>query len=52
MKYNPEQFQLIRFRKGNDGKDLTVNGKPKFCRIIVRKLSKAVSEKSEKGVNK
>lgn len=25
-KYNPEQFELIKFRKGNDEKDLSING--------------------------
>ena len=26
-KYNPEQFEIVRFRKGDDGKDLRINGK-------------------------
>ncbi len=26
-KYNPEQFEIIKFRKGDDDKDLIVNGK-------------------------
>ena len=30
-KYNPEQFEIIQFRKGNDGKDLCINGKCKIC---------------------
>ena len=25
--YNPDQFEIVRFRKGNDGKDLSINGK-------------------------
>lgn len=41
-KYNPDQFEIIKFRKGNDGKDLvyTIDGKVKYpyFRIIVRKL--------------
>jgi hypothetical protein len=36
-KYNPEQFELVRFRKGNDGKDLTINGKSPYFRIIIKK---------------
>ncbi len=35
-KYNPEQFEIIRFRKGNDGKDLSINGKCPYFRIIIR----------------
>jgi hypothetical protein len=36
-KYNPNQFEIVRFRKGNDGKDLKVNGKDKFTRIIIKR---------------
>lgn len=36
-KYSPEQFEIIRFRKGNDGKDLMVNGKCPYFRIIIRR---------------
>lgn len=36
-KYNPDQFEIIQFRKGNDGKDLKINGKAPFFRILVRK---------------
>lgn len=35
-KYNPEQFEIIRFRKGDDGKDLSINGKCPYFRIIIR----------------
>ena len=35
-KYNPDQFQIIRFRKGNDGKDLSINGKCPYFRIVIR----------------
>lgn len=35
-KYNPEQFEIIRFRKGDDGKDLSVNGKCPYFRILIR----------------
>ena len=36
-KHNPEQFELIRFRKGNDDKDLCINGKCPYFRIIIKK---------------
>lgn len=36
-KYNPEQFEIIKFRKGNDDKDLSVNGKCPYFRIIIRR---------------
>ncbi len=35
-KYNPEQFKIVRFRKGNDDKDLSINGKYSYFRIIVK----------------
>lgn len=35
-KYNPEQFEIIRFRKGNDGKDLSIKGKFPYFRILIR----------------
>lgn len=35
-KYNPRQFEIVRFRKGDDGKDLCINGKCPYFRILVR----------------
>ena len=35
-KYNPEQFEIIKFRKGNDDKDLSINGKCPYFRILIR----------------
>lgn len=35
-KYNPEQFEIIKFRKGDDDRDLKVNGKCPYFRIIIR----------------
>ncbi len=35
-KYNPEQFELIKFRKGNDDKDLSINGKCPYFRILIK----------------
>ncbi len=40
-KYNPEQFELVKFRKGDDDKDLvyTLNGKTKqpYARIVIKR---------------
>ncbi len=36
-KYNPEQFEIIKFRKGNDDKDLSINGKCPYFRILIRR---------------
>jgi hypothetical protein len=36
-KYNPEQFEIIKFRKGDDDKDLSINGKYPYFRILIRK---------------
>lgn len=35
-KFNPEQFNIIKFRKGDDGKDLSVNGKCPYFRILIK----------------
>ena len=35
-KYNPKQFEIVKFRKGDDGKDLSVNGKCPYFRILIR----------------
>ena len=35
-KYNPDQFEIIKFRKWDDDKDLRVNGKCPYFRIIIR----------------
>lgn len=36
-KYNPDQFELIKFRKGDDNKDLCINGKCPYFRIIIKR---------------
>lgn len=36
-KYNPEQFEIVGFRKWNDGKDLTINWKTPYFRILVNR---------------
>ncbi len=35
-KHNPDQFEIVKFRKGDDGKDLTVGGKYPYMRILIR----------------
>ena len=37
-KYCPEQFEILRFRKGNDEKDLRINGICPYFRILIRHL--------------
>lgn len=36
-KYNPEQFEIIKFRKGDDEKDLTINEKSPYFRILIKR---------------
>ena len=36
-KYCPEQFEIVRFRKGDDGKDLSVGGACPYFRILIRR---------------
>lgn len=36
-KHCPEQFEIVRFRKGDDGKDLCINGKCPYFRVIIRR---------------
>ncbi|MBP3336990.1 MAG: adenine-specific methyltransferase EcoRI family protein [Clostridia bacterium] len=36
-KYNPNQFEIVKFRKGNDDKDLSINGKCPYFRILIKK---------------
>ncbi len=35
-KFNPKQFEIIKFRKGNDEKDLSINGKCPYFRILIK----------------
>lgn len=35
-KHNPDQFEIIRFRKGDDGKDLRLPNKSIYFRILIR----------------
>lgn len=47
-KYCPTQFKIVKFRKGNDDKDLRVNGKCPYFRILI-KLKPA--KKAKKAAN-
>lgn len=35
--HNPKQFEIIKFRKGDDGKDLSINSKYPYFRIIIKR---------------
>jgi hypothetical protein len=35
--YNPEKFEIVKFRKGDDDKDLTINGKSPYFRILIKR---------------
>ena len=35
-KYCPEQFEIIKFRKGDDDKDLSIGGKCPYFRILIK----------------
>lgn len=37
-KYNPSQFEIVKFRKGNDEKDLAINGKCPYFRILIKRI--------------
>ena len=36
--HNPNQFEIIKFRKGEDDKDLSIDGKCPYFRILIRKV--------------
>ena len=35
--YNPEQFEIVKFRKGDDGKDLILKDKQPYFRILIKR---------------
>ena len=35
-KHNPDQFEIVKFRKGDDEKDLSIKGKYTYFRILIR----------------
>lgn len=36
-KYSPEQFEIVKFRKGDDERDLTIDGKSPYFRILIKR---------------
>lgn len=45
-KCNPEQFETVKFRKGNDNKDLRLpNGKEPYFRVLIRHRNPETSGK-------
>ena len=36
-KHNPDQFEIVKFRKGDDDKDLRIGEKQPYFRILIRK---------------
>ena len=43
-KYNPAQFEIIKFRKGDDDKDLSVKGICPYFRILIRSKGVTANE--------
>lgn len=37
-KYNPQQFRIVGFRKGDDGRDLTIKGKAPYFRVLIERI--------------
>ena len=38
--HNPEEYEIIKFRKGDDEKDLSINGHIPYFRILIKKVAK------------
>lgn len=36
-RFNPSQFSIVGVRKGDDGKDLKINGIAPYCRILIQR---------------
>lgn len=47
-KHNPDEFEIVRFRKGDDGKDLSIDGRCPYFRIIIRKRSDDPSAREQR----
>lgn len=41
-KFNPRQFEIIKFRKGNDNKDLSIDGRCPYFRILIRRIQLSI----------
>lgn len=50
-RHNPEQFEILGFRKGNDGRDLRINGKCPYFRILIRRKKTAPPSFPEDAAN-
>jgi hypothetical protein len=50
-KFNPDQFELIKFRKGDDEKDLSINGKCPYFRILIRNKRVQIQSNLENTYN-
>ena len=37
LKYNPDQFEIVSFKKGDDGKNLVIDGKQPYFRILIKR---------------
>lgn len=35
-KFNPDQLEIVKSRRGNDGKDLSIKGKCPYFRILIK----------------
>jgi hypothetical protein len=35
--FSISQFEIVKFRKGNDDKDLSINGKCPYFRILIKR---------------
>lgn len=48
-KFNPDQFEIVKFRKGNDGKDLSINGTCPYFRILIKnkRIKSKITEKEQ-----
>jgi len=52
-KSNPDQFELIKFRKGNDDKDLSIDGKCPYFKILIKnKRAKRTSQYDSKKASR
>jgi hypothetical protein len=52
-KFNPDQFEIIKFRKGNDDKDLSIEGKCPYFRILIKnKRVKSISQDDRKKASR
>ena len=48
-RFNPAQFRIVRFRKGDDHKDLCIGGKTPYFRILIQRISPADSLSGSSG---